>query len=199
MAFVFNEDRALKNLLSGITVSDYKNASRPVGVWFGQPDVEIRNQSYPYITIELIDILEDRSRNNRGYTQLNYTPEGYDPDKTYYSELPVPVDIEYQVVSYTRQPIHDRQILIDILSNKLPFRYGTMEVPEDGTLRRVELVGYRKRDGIESGKKLYSTLFSIRISSELFYSDIVEAAETIETISIGLTAETNKSVIIPGQ
>lgn len=184
MPFLLNEDKALKTMLTGITVSDFKNANRPVGVWFGQPDVEIRNQSFPYITIELIDIVEDPSRNNRGYVKLGYTPEGLDPTKSYYSELPVPVDIEYQVVSFTRQPIHDRQITSAILQEKLPFRYGTLEIPEDHTLRRVELVGYRKRDIMESGKKLYSSVFLIRVSSELFYSAIEEAAKQVSTIEI---------------
>ncbi len=52
MPFILNEDKALKAALSGITVSDSGNPTRPVGVWFGQPDPEIRFQSYPYITID---------------------------------------------------------------------------------------------------------------------------------------------------
>lgn len=197
MPFLLNEDKALKTMLGGLVVSDFKNANRPVGVWFGQPDVEIRNQSFPYVTIELIDIVEDPARNNRGYGKIPYTPEGKNSTKEYYSELPVPVDIEYQVVSYTRQPIHDRQITAEILQSKLPFRYGTLEIPEDGTLRRVELVGYRKRDIMESGKKLYSSVFLIRVSSELFYSAIVEAAKQVSTIGITTNSFINKNVTKP--
>jgi hypothetical protein len=197
MPFILNEDKALKTLLTGITVSDFKSNNRSVGVWFGQPDVEIRNQSYPYITIELIDITEDRTRNNRGYGKLNYTPEGLDPTVDHYSELPVPVDLEYQVVSYARQPMHDRMILSSILSTKLPLRYGTLEIPEDNTLRRVELLGHRKRDTTEGGKKLYVNLFSIKVSSELFYSKIVGAAAAIEHVNIALSTVTNINVTPP--
>jgi len=198
MPFIFNEDRALKSLLTGITVSDYKSSSRSVGVWFGQPDVEIRNQSYPYITIDLVDIIEDRTRNNRGYGKLGYTPEGHSSSTTYYTEFPIPVDIEYQVISYTRQPIHDRQIGIEILSNRLPFRYGNLQIPEDNTLRRVELVGYRKRDTTEGGKKLYSTVFSIRVSSELLSSALAAASAQISTVNNSLQYVTNKTVTQPG-
>ena len=57
MPYIINEDKALKALVSGITVSDSGNPTRPVGVWFGQPDNEIRQQSYPYITIDLVEFL----------------------------------------------------------------------------------------------------------------------------------------------
>ena len=43
-SFVFAEDKALKTLLQGITVSDLKSAPRPVKVWFGYPDVELRQR-----------------------------------------------------------------------------------------------------------------------------------------------------------
>ena len=55
MPFILNEEEALKSLLSGMTVSDSGNANRPVGVFYGQPDKEIRQQAYPYITIDLIN------------------------------------------------------------------------------------------------------------------------------------------------
>ena len=55
--FIIAEDLALKTLLSGITVSDDSNASRPVKAWFGYPDVEVRDQTFPFITIDLIDIM----------------------------------------------------------------------------------------------------------------------------------------------
>jgi small subunit ribosomal protein S21 len=47
-------------------------------VWFGQPDQELRDQAYPYITIDMIDIGEDVNRamrklkkmiNNEGISQ----------------------------------------------------------------------------------------------------------------------------------
>ena len=76
MPFLLNEDAALKTLLTGITVADSGNDARPVGVFYGQPDKEIRQQSYPYITIDLVSVTEDVNRAHRGYVPLTYTPEG---------------------------------------------------------------------------------------------------------------------------
>ena len=39
MPIILNEDKALKTAMQGITVSDSGNAVRPVGVWYGQPDM----------------------------------------------------------------------------------------------------------------------------------------------------------------
>ena len=55
MTFLISEDEALRNLLLNMTVTDQKsNATgspqRSVKVYFGQPDQELRDQTYPYIT-----------------------------------------------------------------------------------------------------------------------------------------------------
>ena len=47
MTFIIAEDEALKEVLKGMTVSDDKSESRAVGVWFGQPDQEIRQLAAP--------------------------------------------------------------------------------------------------------------------------------------------------------
>jgi len=183
MPFIINEDKALKTLLKGITVADAKNSARPVGVWFGQPDVEIREQSYPYLTIDLVDIIEEKDRSNRGVVTLSYTPEGASPSVKYKTEIPIPVAIDYQVTSYSRQPLHDRAIISALLTNILPFRFGTLEIPEDKTLRRLELLGYTKRDTTEQGKRLYVNVFTLRVSSEILPSTLVAYTPAITTIN----------------
>ena len=70
MSFLLDEDEALRNLLKDLVVTDQKSVTeegpqRKVGVWFGQPDQELREQKYPYITIDMIDIAEDFSRAHR--------------------------------------------------------------------------------------------------------------------------------------
>lgn len=197
MPFIINEDKALKAVLAGITVSDAKNAARPVGVWFGQPDVEIRQQSYPYLTIDLIDVSEERDRNHRGIVELPYTPEGKDSTKKYKTEYPIPVAIDYQVTSYARQPLHDRGIISALLTDILPFRYGTLEIPEDKTIRRLELLGYAKRDITEQGKRLYVNVFTIRVSAEILSSTLVANSPTITTVNETLSAVMNQSVTQP--
>ena len=76
MPFILNEDEALKTLLTGLKVTDSGNSNRPVGVFYGQPDKEIRQQSYPYITIDLINISEATDRVQSGIVNVPYTPEG---------------------------------------------------------------------------------------------------------------------------
>ncbi len=64
--FLLDEDRALRDRMKGIMVSDYANAERNVEAWFGHPDLELREQKYPYITVDLLEIQEGVDRVHRG-------------------------------------------------------------------------------------------------------------------------------------
>mgnify|MGYP006279355083 FL=1 len=169
MPIILNEDAALKAMLTGITVSDSGNNARPVGVWFGQPDLEIRNKSYPYIVIHFIGYSEDFTRAHRGIVELGYTYEGYDAETSYIGEYPIPVNLDYQITTYARQPRHDRQIMAEMLAGqRIPLRYGEIVIPEDNTVRRMDLLGMTKRDLIDSdGKRLFSNVYNVRISAEI--------------------------------
>jgi hypothetical protein len=81
MTFLLSEDKALREKLQGMVVEDQKSngdmSTRQVGVWYGQPDQEIRNQSYPYVTIDMIDVQRDPTREHRGLASpeyLNHVP-----------------------------------------------------------------------------------------------------------------------------
>lgn len=190
MPFILNEDKALKQRLAGITVADSGNPTRPVGVWFGQPDVEIRQQSYPYITIDLVGINEGVERAHRGYVEFNYTPEGADPTKTYEGWYPIPVDLQYQVTTYARQPRHDRQIINELFkSNRLPLRFGLLLIPEDSTVRRLDVLGFIKRDTTEQDKRLFSNVFNVQISSELLQEDLDQVYQVLEAPNITLNEQ----------
>jgi hypothetical protein len=173
MTFMLSEDAALKTRLQGMTVSDQKsvtdNLPRPVGVWFGYPDQEVRAQSYPYVTIEMIDIQRDTQREMRGTTDAPYlVPEGVTiPEgQSFITDLPIPVSIDYQVTTYARHPLHDRQIVAQLLHQKLPFRFGYLEM-DDNTVRRMDVMDVSKRDVVEQGKRLYQNVVTVRISSEI--------------------------------
>jgi hypothetical protein len=203
MTFLLNEDAALKTLLKNrVKVSDAANNSRSVGVWFRQPDLEIREQSYPYLTIEMVDISESRERRHSGLTTLPYVPDGtFDTngnalrsDIKYLTETPIPVDIDYQVASYSRHPHHDRQIISTILTQIMPFRYGVLKIPEDGTVRRLELTGYAKRDMTEQGKRLFVNVFSIRINSEIFTSGLMAMDNPVDNIRYTGQQFTNEDI-----
>ena len=114
MTFLLSEDAAIRSLLLGMTVTDQKSdasgtATRNVGVFFGQPDQELREQKYPYITIDMIDINEDFARAHRGLAKPDYLPDPatmadsgavYDPNTNSWEiDWPVPVNIDYQITT----------------------------------------------------------------------------------------------------
>jgi len=198
MTFLISEDEALRNLLLGMTVVDQKannnNTSRSVKVYFGQPDQEIREQSYPYITIDMIDIAEDPARAHRGFAQPSYLPDpSTDPSSnavyneetsSWYIPWPIPVNIDYQVTTYSRQPRHDRQILGQMLSNKIPMRFAVLE-PDDGTVRRLDLLDVSKRDVTEQGKRLFVNALTVRVSSEITSQTYTQVYKTLKVIGNG--------------
>jgi hypothetical protein len=153
--------------------------TRKVGVWFGQPDQEIRAQSYPYITIDMIDISEDFSRAMRGRVKPAYltnpsvigTNTAWDTDEHNWDiNYPIPVNIDYQITSFSRQPRHDRQILAQLLYSKIPLRFAVLDTGPNtvfGTTRRLDVLDISKRDITEQGKRLFVNAITVRVSSEI--------------------------------
>jgi hypothetical protein len=212
MTFLISEDEALRNLLLGMTVTDQKAASeggstRSVKVYFGQPDQEIRSQSYPYIVIDMIDIAEDNLRAMRGMVKPIYMddPEtmpavqGLNPELPYDAQTnnwmirwPIPVNIDYQVTTYSRQPRHDREILSQILYTRIPMRFAILE-PEDGnsegvgTVRRLDLLDISKRDVTEQGKRLFVNAFTVRVSSEIAETTYTQLYKALQVDVTGVT------------
>jgi hypothetical protein len=181
VTFLLSEDEALRNLLKDMVVTDQKSVTeagpqRKVKVYFGQPDQELRDQTYPYITIDMIDINEGTDRAMRGKAKPSYLsdpvtgPDGtssYDPEaQDWEIHWPIPVNIDYQITTYSRQPRHDREILAQILYKKIPMRFAVLE-PNDGTVRRLDLLDIAKRDITEQGKRLFVNAFTVRVSSEI--------------------------------
>lgn len=178
--------------------------TRKVGVWFGQPDQEIRAQSYPYITIDMIDIAEDFSRAMRGKVKPAYLPNPsvigdstpWDTDEHDWEiNYPIPVNIDYQVTSYSRQPRHDRQILSQLLYSKLPLRFAVLDTGPNtvfGTTRRLDVLDISKRDITEQGRRLFVNAITVRVSSEI-------AAETYKqmykVLQVNVTGTTGSQII----
>lgn len=196
MTFLLSEDQALRNLLVGMTVTDQKSvteegATRSVKVYFGQPDQEIRAQTYPYITIDMVDIAEAFDRASRGKVKPSYMsdpttgPDGetsYDSDtQNWEINMPIPVNIDYQITTYARQPRHDREILAQLLYTKIPLRFAVL-MTDDNTVRRLDVLDISKRDITESGKRLFVNAITLRVSSEI-------APETYKKLYKALTLD----------
>lgn len=179
MTFLLDEDLALRKKLQGIVVEDQRaqedGKTRPVGVWFGQPDQEIRDQSYPYVTIDMIGINEDFARSMRGLVAPPYlVPAELSTDQSYLVDMPIPVSIDYQITTYARHPRHDRAIISQLLHSNLLLRFGYLEIPyvdENGddavVYRRLDVTGIAKRDVTEQAKRLFVNAITVRVSSEV--------------------------------
>lgn len=203
--FIVAEDYALKTLVQGITVSDEKNSARPVKVWFGYPDVEVRDQSFPYITIDLIDILPANNRQTYGYLVDNDYQGTIAPQNGYsYSYLtPVAYDLVYQVTSWARHPRHDRALQF-ALFNKFPSKYGYLIVPNElgteNSSRSMFLDGFVKRDTVDSetgNRRLLRNVFSIRVISQMTPQQAASAVKQVETIQINSTTSYIPSGLTP--
>lgn len=213
MTYLLDEELALKKHLQGITVTDQRsrgdNKPRQVSVFFGQPDTELRDQNYPYITIDMLGIQRDPEREMRGVVQPIYMrPASYDlaDIKDFKITMPIPVNLDYQVTAYSRHPMHDRSILTQLQFTNLWQRFGYLEVPyvnADGeaavNYRRLDVLDIAKRDVTEDEKRLFIIAVTVRISSEvaqgtaqeLFKAQRIKITDIIEMTLHQRTAETD--------
>jgi len=199
--FLLDEDRALRDWMKGITVSDHENATRNVEAWFGHPDLELREQKYPYITVDLLEIQEGIDRVHRGNLYLTNGPAPEGPptwwglpqipdDQIWLGEMTTPVDLIYQVGTWARNPRHDRQILRACITGKTSLRGGVIATA-DGYTRRLDFLGHIKRDREEGGKRLFNNIFRLRMSAEVPYSGYQQFVATREiTVDVATTGDT---------
>ncbi|NIY68049.1 hypothetical protein SMALB_6127 [Streptomyces malaysiensis] len=141
--------------------------------------------TYPLVLISHTRISRDGDRESRGTINLHYAPEGYEPwadmtDPTqspYMAQMPIPLNVDYQIDVHARKELHLIELIGSLLQfDVLPDRYGYLSVGEDGTVRRLDLLGgpdYSESKD-ELGKRLFSASWAIRVSSEIFLSQIFE-------------------------
>lgn len=215
--FPYNESRAIKKKLQGITVtaSTYEGGlPRTVPVTFVNPDFELRAASYPGIYIEYGGFRRASEREHRGPTNLTYAPPGYptdvqvpydmdDPDsvateswdlsfsrvRSPYAvdDHPIPYDLDFNIAVLTRNQQQAFEIISQLqMIDRLPERFGGLEVPEDGTIRTLELVGGPdiRVDRDEDGKRLVQSLYSVRVAAEL---NLYEVQEVKRVGTVNLT------------
>ena len=206
--FTLAEDAALKSRLSHLFVSDDKEPVREAKVFFRWPSDETE-KNYPFITIDLIDIVpaSDRQESERFYyytddstrRNIDYYPSEKSPSDMADSlgtnaylrtDQLVPVDLIYQVTTNTRSQRHDRQLTMLILRRVFPIRRGFIDVPEDGTIRRCDLLDYQPANVLDKEvgykKRDFRTVYTVRINAEIPQSDLLglhEVADVVGTLS----------------
>ena len=184
MPFLLNEDKALKQKFQGLMVHDATSGEgRRVTVRYRNPEYELADAVYPLILISHSRVSRAEEREHRGYVRLHYAPEGYEPwaDMTdpmqspYMAQMPIPLDVDYQIDAYARKEQHIIEMTGSLTGfHFLPPRFGYLPIGEDGTVRRLDLLGgpeYSESKD-EQGKRLFIATWLIRVSSELFLSDI---------------------------
>jgi hypothetical protein len=175
--FLLSEDEAMKSWLTGMTVSDSSDSARPVKVWFRLPEQEQRDVTYPFVSIDLIDINEALDRNHRGrlrVDQMGYIPEGLTAGLNYQTiDYPIPFDLDYQVTTFSRSARHDRALQTQVWKRFLG-RFGV--IPVEDTAREAQLLGAATGDQVDQyGKRLFTKIYSIRVVSELVPSEALQA------------------------
>lgn len=203
--FTLAEDAALKSRLSALTVSDDRDAERFAKVYFRYPEGETE-KLYPFITIDLVDIQYDRERQlsevyyyysdatagaSIGVSNMDYYPSelaeadlaaqvgtaGYLRTDQY-----VAANLVYQVTTYCRSQRHDRQLTMLLLRHVFPFRLGFIDIPEDGTIRRCDLLDWQQSDLLdqEAGykKHIFRKVLTVRINAEIPQTDF-EAVQRV--------------------
>lgn len=192
LGFLLEEDEALKAKVTGLTVFDDRMAARPVPVWYGNPDLELAQRTYPYISLELVDMNEANERVMVGKPFLRYLPDGYEAPLDTSNEIlsaswfPTPYDLDYQVTAWSRHPRHDREIVRKLLSGRLPIRFGALDLPRSYREVRLDMLdGPRIADTVdENGKRLFRKVFTVRVATELFPDDVIKATGLIQTVQL---------------
>lgn len=204
--FLLAEDAAVKTRFTGLTVSDDRKQNRPVKVFFRYPEGETE-KDYPFITIENIGLSHarnlqhseqyyyyDPSSDEDTVTSLNYWPseltreglEAEEDEDFLRVESFVPIYLVYQVATYTRSAFHDRQLTSQILRAVAPFRRGTIFVPEDGTYRRFDMLGWSNSDLLdqEAGyrKRIFRKVYTIQMTAELPTSSLTAVSHVSSVI-----------------
>jgi hypothetical protein len=218
--FLLAEDEAIKARFSNLFVTDDRNERRPVQVFFRYPEGETE-RDYPFITVELIDVLHatERQLSDQGI-YIDTTGSGLFTDRPAFVEYwpsesasvsgsatmsgsPsfliaddfIPVDLLYQVSIYTRSALHDRQLTSGIIRRVAPFRWNSINIPADGTVRRFDLLDWTNADllDMESGyrKRIFRKVLTLKMSSEITGQDLdsLQGTEPVQEISSTITSQ----------
>ena len=214
--FLLAEDEAIKKRLTGLTVTDDRDASRDVQVFFRYPEGETERH-YPFITIEMIDLIHARNRQHSELELSYYNTAGgasapanwqtapnaltYWPSEssnfsqfTNKNSFPilstnefVPIDLVYQISTYTRTALHDRQMTSLMLRKVFPFRRGSIHVDADNTDRRLELLDWTTADLLdaEAGyrKRIFRKIYTLQMGAELPSTDVYGIKQVSQVIA----------------
>lgn len=209
--FLLAEDEAMKAKFSTLYVPDPRepDGTRRAKVWFGLPSKE-RERTYPFVTIDLIDIVfaSDRAHSletinvdwwpSEGQTWAEYADLhglDYDPEFPYGSTIRFqPYDIYYQVATHSRHALQDRYLTQQMLSlDYSPLsQLGTLHVPADGTQRWLDNEGWVRADYRDAeDKTVWRKVYTLKVSAHMAvnnpatFAKVLQVAATIGGMTDG--------------
>jgi len=193
MAWLLDEDQALKAKLSGYTITNYADQRQlPVPVFFRFPDTEEVTRTFPNIAIDLVEIVFDPTRAHRAaeYVSSVNLMEQSTPAEGYSwlaYDMALPWMLMYQIATYARQPWHDRQ-LTAMLFQLFPEEFGCLDMSSiDGTIRRADLQSIERSDTYDAThKRLYRNIFTVGISSELYLGQVT-AIQNVANVAVDVS------------
>lgn len=212
------ESEAIKKKLTGIRVtSSTYPEGRDVPVGFVAPDFELKNASYPGIYLSYAGMSRASDREHRGSANLQYAPPGFpanvlvpkdmdnkdsaltepwnltfDKRSSPYTvwDHPIPYNIDFNITVVTRnyQQMFEVVAQLDAME-RIPARFGGLEVPQDGTIRTLELLGGPETSALkdEDGKRLLQSVYSVRVAAEINLYDI-EGVRRVSTVDVRTTS-----------
>lgn len=211
------ESEALKEHLGGVrvTASNYP-AGRDVPVIFVSPDFELRQASYPGVYLSYAGTKRSPEREVRGRANLTYAPPGFPTDVQVPEDMddpenlatvpwnetgfdkrsspytvwdhPIPYDLDFNITVVTRNYAQMFEIIAQLDEmDKIPARFGGLEVPQDGTVRTLELLGGPDTSSLkdEDGKRLLQTVYTVRVAAEINLYDI-EGVQRVTEVDVQL-------------
>jgi hypothetical protein len=209
LMFIFNEDRAMKAKFSNLVVEDVNapQFGRPVQTIWLDNDIELENLTYPSIIIANTGISYDPERAISGWKQLEYAPEQFPSwsgdgatdvhESPYWAFSPVPYNINYQIEVLARNNKHST-FLAAVLCGPDYFsvRHGYLAIPEDGTVRRLDLTAGPERQNTHDamGKRLFHSVYTVNVSNELLPVQI-ETYTKVQTVGITVQDLINNNIV----
>lgn len=213
--FPTNISNALTEKVAGIMVTaSTRTGPYEVPVTWMRPDFELKSAEYPGIYLSYGPVTRAGDREHRGPTNLTYAPvgmpvdvlvpadmddkdsvvtvpwntTGFDRDRSPYRapDTPVPYNVDFNIGVFTRNYQQNLDIVTQLQDiERIPSRFGGLEIPEDGTIRTLELLGGPDTSAAtdEDNKRLIQTLYSVRVAAELSLYD-VEQITRVSQINI---------------
>lgn len=121
-----------------------------------------------------------------GTSGEDYNPN-YSPFKV--RDFPLPYNLDFTVTLYSRFQTELMPLVAQLAHiDRIPERFGYLEVPEDGTIRTLDLIGGPEIIGTRdaAGRRLFEAVYAVRVLSELNLYDVEQITTRINSVSLDL-------------